>query len=149
LERWRDPSGLQAPANEDDNFAITSTLHGAAATYAGLVGGARLAHAAGNDARADGYVARARELRAAIFKAYYDEATGLFRGTKEGEPGPQAGMSAWAVWPARLFDRGDPRIERVLDADMDEVLKVLNGEGEGGSYLSKNIVAAALYGSDD
>ena len=148
LTRWRDTSGLPAPANEDDNPEITSTLHGAVATYAGLVGGARLAHTAGDDASGDRYLARARELKEALFKAYYDEETGLFRATEDGEPGPQGGMSAWAVWPARLFDRGDPRMEKVLDADMDEVLMALQGEREGGSYVAKNIVAAALYGQD-
>lgn len=147
LARWKDgATGLPAPANEDDNYAITSTLHGATATYAGLIAGARLAHVAGDDKSADRYLGRARELKESIFKAYYDETTGLFRGTQDGEPGPQGGASAWAVWPARLFDRADERLEPILDADMERVLAALHGETDGGAYLAKNIVAAALYG---
>src|SRR5262249_20623431 len=77
---------LPAPGNEDDNLALTSTLHGAVAVHAGLVAGARLARAAGDLEAAGRYLARAQALARAIDSTYYDPATGLFRAAR-GLPG--------------------------------------------------------------
>jgi hypothetical protein len=113
-----------------------------------MIAGARLAHAAGDEPRALAYVASAAELKAAILDAYYDPATGLFRDVSGGPSGAQGGDTGWLVWPGRVLDAGDPRIEAQLDADMTRVLGILNGQGEGGTYLGKNVLAAALLGKN-
>jgi hypothetical protein len=149
LARWRDAAtGLPAPANEDDDYDLTSTLHGAVTVYAALRSGARLAHAAGDDTRALSYQARAAELQGAILAAYYDRATGLFRDQQNGPSGAQGGDTGWLAWPGRVLAPDDPRLEAQLDADMAAVLEALGGQTEGGSYLAKNVLAAALLGKD-
>jgi hypothetical protein len=154
LERWKDPeTGLPWPANEDDHFELTSTLHGATAVYAALVAGARLAHEAKDEAEAKALVARANELKAATLKAYYDPKSGLFRDVPQTGtdyiPGTTgSGATAWVAWPARLLDAGDPRLEAQLAADLDTVMKDIRGETEGGAYVMKNVISAALLGED-
>jgi MYXO-CTERM domain-containing protein len=149
LARWRDDkTGLPAPANEDDHTQLTSTLHGAVTVYAALRSGARLAHATGRDADAKRWLDRADELEQAILSNYYDAGTGLFRIARGDAPVAGAPETGWAAWPARVLEPGDPRLEKVLDADMDAVLRGLRGETEGGTYVGKNVVAAALYGKD-
>jgi hypothetical protein len=152
LERWRDPStGLPWPANEDDSFNLTSTLHGATAVYTALSAGARLALAAGDLAYAQELSSRADALKAATLTAYYDAQSGLFRDT------PQMGVTdipgtsglpdtAWLAWPARLLDESDPRLEAQLSADLAAVMPDIRGQTEGGAYVMKNVVAAALLG---
>jgi hypothetical protein len=151
LARWKEQdTDLPAAANEDDNLALTSTLHGAVAVYAGLVAGARLAHAAGDDASGRRYLARAEKLRVAIDTYYYDASNGLFRAARGLPGGPLDSIAGWdtgwLVWPARFFDAGDPRREQQLDADMDGILAILQGAPAGGTYTAKNVLAAALYG---
>ncbi len=147
LARWRNPkTGLPAGANEDDDYAITSTLHGASTVYPALVAGARLAHAAGDDARAAHYLARASELHDAILEHYYDPDAGLFRDVQGGPVDANLEDTAWLAWPGRVLEPDDPRLEAQLDADMTHVLAILHGQGEGGRYLAKNVLAAALLG---
>ncbi len=149
LTRWRDKAtGLPAPADEDDDYSMTSTLHGAVTVYPALVAGARLAHAAGDDTRSLRYVARAAELHDAILANYYDADAGLFRDVRGGPAGAQGGDTGWFAWPGRVLDSSDPRLEAQLDADMTRVLAILHGQGEGGTYLAKNVLAAALLGKD-
>jgi len=152
LVRWKEAdTDLPAAANEDDNLALTSTLHGAVAVYTGLVAGARLAHAAGDDDRGRTYLARADALRAAIDQAYYDPDTGSFRAARGLPGGPHDSIAGWdtgwLVWPARFFDANDPRQEAQLSSDMDGILAILRGETlPGGTYTAKNVLSAALYG---
>jgi hypothetical protein len=154
LVRWRDPkTGLQWPANEDDHFEITSTLHGATAVYAALTAGARLAVLAGDEAFGQSLVSRSEELRAAVLNAYYDPSTHLFRDTPQTGtdyiPGTTgSGSTAWLAWPARMLDPSDPRLEAQLAADLDAVMKDIRGETDGGAYVMKNVVSAALLGKD-
>jgi hypothetical protein len=154
LARWRDPAtGLQAPANEDDHLEQTSTLHGATAVYVALVAGARLAHAAGDDAAAKEALDRSVVLAQAIEHAYYDPTSGLFRDTPMNGtdyiPGTTgSGATAWLAWPGRVVGPDDPRLERQLAADMAAVLKDIRGETEGGAYVMKNVVSAALLGQN-
>jgi MYXO-CTERM domain-containing protein len=154
LARWKEPdSDLPAEANEDDNLALTSTLHGAVAVYTGLVAGARLAHAAGDDDRGRAYLDRANALRAAIDATYYDPTTMLFRAARGLPGGPHDSIAGWdtgwLVWPARFFPAGDPRMELQLSSDMDGILAILRGQTlPGGTYTAKNVLAAALYGRD-
>jgi hypothetical protein len=154
LARWRDPStGLPWPANEDDHFDLTSTLHGATAVYAALVAGARLGYAAGEEGAAQEALARATELHDAILAAYYDPGSGLFHDAPQTGtdyiPGTTgSGSTAWLAWPARVLDADDPRLEAQLAADMTAVLPDIRGETEGGAYVMKNVVSAALLGKD-
>jgi hypothetical protein len=151
LVRWKEKdTDLPAPANEDDNLALTSTLHGAVAVHAALVAGARLAHAAGDDAAGRRYLARARALAAAIDSFYWDPAAGRFRAARGLAGGPLdtiAGWdTGWLIWPGRVLGASDPRVEAQLSADMTGILAILRGETVGGTYTAKNVVAAALYG---
>jgi hypothetical protein len=154
LVRWRDAStGLPWPANEDDHIDLSSTLHGATAVYAALVAGARLGHAAGDEAAAQEALARAAELQQAILTAYYDPQSGLFRDTPPSGtdyiPGTTgSGSTAWLAWPGRVIGPDDPRLEVQLAADVGAVIHDIRGETEGGAYVMKNVVSAALLGQD-
>ena len=154
LVRWRDATtNLPYIANEDDHLELTSTLHGATAVYGALVSGARLAHAAGDEAAAQEALARSIELQKAILDSYYDPKSGLFHDTPfDGTnyiPGTTgSGDTAWIAWPGRVIDASDPRLETQLAADLDTVMKDIRGETEGGAYVMKNVISAALLGKD-
>jgi hypothetical protein len=154
LIRWENPvTGLPAPANEDDQLALTSTLHGATAVYAALVAGARLGHFMGDEVTAQAALARSAGLQKAILTAYYDPKSGLFiDGTTDGgvdnAGSTTRGDTAWLVWPARVLASGDERQETQLVHDMTAVLKDVRGETDGSAYDMKTVVAAALLGKD-
>jgi len=154
LARWRDSTTLlQYIANEDDHLALTETLHGATAVYAALVAGARLAHAAGDEPAALEAYYRSVELQQAIVTNFYDPQTGLFNDPQPSGtdyiPGTTGlGDTAWLVWPARVLDPGDPRLEAQLSNDMAQVMPDILGQTEGAAYIMKNVVAAALLGKD-
>jgi hypothetical protein len=159
LIRWQNPAtGLPALANEDDQITLSSTLHGATAVYAALVAGARLAQVVGDTTTAQVALARSGELRQAILEYYFDPATGLFVNSV-GDSGSNdsgadnagsttLGDTAWLVWPARVLDPDDPRLEAQLVHDMTSVLADVRGLTGGGTYDMKNVVAAALLGKD-
>jgi GH15 family glucan-1,4-alpha-glucosidase len=151
LARWRDrETGLQAPANEDDNAAYTQTLHGAVTVYAALTNAARAARALGDGealGAARAWERRARELRDAVLTHLYDEETGRFREGLEQSMNPQmakAGPSAWLVWPARMLPFDDPRLTMSLRAVLAQSLAQLDPATGGGAYLTKVLVAGAL-----
>jgi hypothetical protein len=154
LVRWRDATTkLPYIANEDDHLELTSTLHAATAVYVGLVSGARLAHAAGDEAAAEEALSRSVELQEATMSAYWDPKSGLFHdapqtGTEYIPGTTGTGDTAWVAWPGRVIDASDPRLEAQLAADLDAVMKDIRGETEGGAYVMKNVVAAALLGKD-
>jgi MYXO-CTERM domain-containing protein len=146
---WMDPAtGLPAPANEDDHLELTSELQGAIAVYSALVGGARLGHVAGDDLSGGRYAEAAAALHDVILSTYFDPSAQLFTDTRGATPRPGEGTVGWAIWPGRILPPGDPRLEHQLDADMDAILSILEGNAEGGSYTAKNILAAAIYGAD-
>jgi hypothetical protein len=154
IARWKEKdSDLPAPANEDDNSALTSTLHGAVAVHAGLIAGARLAHAVGDDAAGRRYLARARALNAAIVASYYDAASGRFRAERGVAGGPEDAIGGWVtgwlIWPGRVLGTDDPRAEAQLAGDLDGILAILNRQKAGGTYVAKNILAGALRGKPD
>jgi hypothetical protein len=155
LIRWKNPkTGLPAPANEDDQLALTSTLHGATAVYAAVVAGARLANFIGDVDTTNAALARSAELERAIVDSYYDTKTGLFIDATAADSGidnagsTTRGDTAWLVWPARVLAPDDPRQEAQLVHDMTGVLRDLRGETEGAAYDMKTVVAAALLGKD-
>ncbi len=149
LTTWREAgTGLPAPANEDDNFALTSGLHAAVSVYAAVRAGARLAAYRGDEEGRDLYLKDAAVLKKAIFDVYWDDTAGMFRERRDAPPHAGSGTVAWAIWPARLLEPDDPRLEQQLDKDMDAILARLQGEEEGASYTPKSIQSAALYGKD-
>ncbi len=153
LAAWRDPvTGLQAPANEDDNAAFTQTLHGGTAVYSALVAAARVARYINSPADAQRYERRASELRDALIARFYDPVGGRFVNTVTGpasvNPGSSAlGPTAWLVWPARMLPYTDPRVAAQVRSDLQTVLGILRGDPgtQGGAYLTKTTLAAAAF----
>lgn len=153
LAAWRDASnGLNAPANEDDNPAFTSGLHGGTAVFAALEAAARVARLVGENATAARWEHRAGELRDALVAHFYDATAGRFVNPVSGgavaNPGSAAlGPTAWLVWPARLLPYDDPRVAAQVRYDLGEVLAALRGDRgyDGGAYLTKNTLAAAVF----
>jgi hypothetical protein len=157
IAAWRDPAtGLDALASEDDTITFTSGLHGAVTVFAALESAARVARYRGDVASAVRWEARAGELRDAILTQLYDPASGLFFSMPSADGVINIGMvangdTAWLVWPAELLPFDDARVSRQLRADLMAALAVLRGDGEGGQYLSKNFLAAAVavtHGAD-
>ncbi len=151
LARWRDAdTGLQAPANEDDNTEYTQTLHGAVTVYAALSNAARAARALGGPEEtlsALAWEARAWELKQAVLEHLYDEQSGRFLEGLEQSMNPEmakAGPSAWLVWPARMVPWDDPRVVGQLRAILAQALDQLDPAHGGGAYLTKVLIAAAL-----
>ena len=150
LDRWRDAdTGLPAPANEDDNVELTSGLHSASTVYTAMLAGSRLALVLGEEDDARRYLRTARELERGLLAQYFDKTHGLLIPATGRDPVPGSGPAAWTVWPARIFESGDARLEPQLTSDMDSVMPKLRGELEGGVYTAKPILSAALYGLDD
>lgn len=153
LAAWRDANtGLQAPANEDDNAAFTATLHGATSVFAALEASARLARLTDHATEAARWERRASELRDAAIRAFYDPARGRFindvTGAAAANPGSSTlGATSWLVWPARLLPFSDPRMARQVRYDLEQVLAILRGDPgtEGGAYLTKTTLAAAVF----
>jgi MYXO-CTERM domain-containing protein len=153
LAAWRDPqTGLQAPAQEDDNAAYTQTLHGGTAVFAALEAAARLARQTGHPTEASRWELRAGELRDVLVARFYDLVGGRFvndvTGAAASNPGSSAlGATAWLVHPARLLPYNDPRVGAQVRRDLEQVLAQLRGDPgtEGGAYLTKTTLAAAVY----
>ena len=153
LAAWRDGrTGLTAPANEDDNAAFTSTLHGGTSTFAALEAAARLARFTDHTADAVRWERRAAELRDALVRTFYDASRMRFvndvSGAAASNPGSSSlGATAWMVWPARMLPYSDARVARQVRLDMEQVLSVLRGDPgtEGGAYLTKTTLSAAAF----
>jgi hypothetical protein len=153
LAAWRDGrTGLNAPANEDDNAAFTATLHGGTATFAALEASARLARFTAHDADAVRWERRAAELRDALVRTFYNDTERRFvndvTGAAASNPGSSAlGATAWLVWPARLLPYSDPRVARQVRLDLEQVLAALRGDPgtDGGAYLTKTTLSAAAF----
>jgi hypothetical protein len=135
LVTCKDASGLQCPANEDDQPAITQTLDGAAAVYAGLAAAADLAHNTGQANDETAWRARAAELRGAIFSHFVD-ASGHLVGER--------GARAWAIWPAGLVSDSKSRTDAEADVLLDDLQGVLGGGGPGSTYDGKLTSAIAI-----
>ena len=153
LARWEDhETGLQALANEDDNYAYTQTLHGAVAVYAGLSNAARAARALGHLQDASRYERRLVELKAAAARHFYNKQEGVFLEGLEETLNPEmakAGPSGWMIWPARMFPYDDPRVERQIWKNLETCSTGLDPSNSGGAYLTKLLTAAALARPND
>lgn len=153
LAHWRDPeTGLQAPAQEDDNAEYTRGLHGAVTVVGALDIAARAARAIGEAVTAEAWEARARELQKAILTHLYDPAARRFvssPGAAVDPAHPPTGQTAWAVWPMQLLPWDDPRLREQLKADLVTIRPTVDLETEGGSYFAKTLVSAAVMLGQD
>jgi GH15 family glucan-1,4-alpha-glucosidase len=105
-------NGLQCPANEDDNYTPSQSLHGAETVYLGLrsaIAAARAMH--DTSTRVTLWQARLGRLRAAIDRLYDPQR----RAYGEGSSGGNAynldySDGAWLLWPVHFRPYGDPRM---------------------------------------
>ncbi len=152
LADWRDAAtGLQAPAQEDDNAAYTQTLHGAVTVFGALDVAGQAARLEGRDAEARHWEARACELRNAILTHLYDAGAQRFVSGIGQSYDPQrapTGETAWLVWPMRLLPWEDPRVQTQLRGDVELIEPRVQLETEGGSYFMKNTVSFGLANLD-
>lgn len=154
LVAWRDEAtGLPAPANEDDNAAFTSTLHGASTVFAGLRGAARIARLLGEEEAMKRYLDRAAELKRAIRAHYFIEGDNRYRIARPEAPGPiidKIGyqITGWLVWPAQYLRKDSSTLRSQIDFDLGRVSDVLEGRDGWGIYLGKPLIAAATLGND-
>ncbi|MCB1175151.1 MAG: hypothetical protein KDK39_16370, partial [Leptospiraceae bacterium] len=153
LARWRDPqTGLQAPAQEDDQKTYTSSLHGAIAVYTALDVAERSARLLGQTEAARCWATRGRELKGAMRQHLYDHTKGVYAmGKSDRLPFMASGLipvgpTAWLVWPAALYPYNDERIQQQLQYDLNAIQPILDLSGKGGSYFMKNTIALALAG---
>ncbi|MCA9518992.1 MAG: hypothetical protein KC635_28855, partial [Myxococcales bacterium] len=148
LARWKDPAtGLQAPANEDDNLAYTQTLHGAITTWLGLAQATVAAEALGHAAEAGRWSTRRDELRAAIDAHFYDAAAGRYVEELDTASNPgnaPGGATSWMVWPARFLPWDDARVTAQLEANLAYAAAAVDPANGGGAYVTKILVPAAL-----
>jgi hypothetical protein len=135
LTTCKDPNGLQCPANEDDNFAITQTLHGAATVYLAMQYATQAAEAMGKSDDQATWSARAEEIRGAILANFVDD-NGLLIGTR--------GARAWALWPAGLYPQGDPHIGAEADRMLADLDAATSPQPPGSTYDGKLTSALAI-----
>ncbi len=153
LAAWRDAqTGLCAPAQEDDNAAFTQSLHGGTTVFAALEAAARLARFVGSEPDATRWEHRAGELRDVLVRRFYNARDRRFlndvTGSATTNPGSAPlGPTAWLVWPSRLLPYDDPRVAQQVRFDLGRVLVSLRGDemSEGGAYLTKNTLSAAVF----
>jgi hypothetical protein len=152
LADWRDAAtGLQAPAQEDDNTAYTQTLHGAVTVFGALDVAGQAARLVGRQAQARHWEARACELRNAILSHLYDPVAQRFVSRIGQSYDPQrapTGDTAWLVWPMRLLPWDDGRVQAQLAGDVELIEPRVRLETEGGSYFMKNTVSFGLADLD-
>lgn len=149
LADWKDAkTGLQAPAQEDDNAPPTQTLHGAVTVAGALEQAARAADVAGKPEQAKKWRARAQEIQQAIADHLFDAKTGLFAQADNASSNPGSagsGPTGWLVWPMRVFPWTDKRVQAQLAADFAALLPLVQMQNpDGGAYFLKNLLSTAL-----
>lgn len=134
--------GFPRRAREDDNILRkTSTLHGAASTYLGLVsaGGAG-AQINESTSKVERWTAWAGELRDKMIDCY-DEDEGRF--AREGWRG-----AVWVMWPARILPLNDERMRSQAEHLMEMVEPFTRKTSGGAAYAAERLVACALAWRD-
>jgi hypothetical protein len=141
----QDPTnGLQCPANEDDNFTPTQSLHGAEAVYLGLRSAIAAANAMGDSSvQVSLWRARLQSLGAAIDKLY-DPTTQSY-GEGSGTSGNAYNLSysdgGWLLWPVQFKPYSDPTMRAEAVAVDAAMLTSLNGPR--GQYEAKALLGLA------
>ncbi len=134
-------TGLQCPANEDDNFTPSESLHGAETTELGLRSALAAAAALGRRAgEIDGWRSRLARLDRAI-AALYDPATHSYReGNAKGNAyNVEYGDGGWLLWPVRFRPYSDPTMRGEAAAvarSMSNSLRAPHGEYEAKALLA-------------
>ncbi|HDH97081.1 MAG TPA: hypothetical protein ENF73_05080 [Proteobacteria bacterium] len=138
LAACRDPeTGLQCLAWEDGNpRGMTQTLHGASAVLAGLKAALDAAREVGDGLLVEVLEDRIDELEAAIVDNLYAEADGFQGGST---------ARAWILWPARIFDYGDPRWTNHVVRLKSDIWRPVNEDVEQFGYEGKGAWALAEY----
>jgi hypothetical protein len=119
LVAWRDPlTGLQLPANEDDNIAPTRTLHGAGPVLLAIRSAIEAGRATGESPSVlAAWQSRADELASAIDRTYWDPTLRAWADPSSGTAfngGPHK-SSAWLLWPVQFQSFTDPRTLSTAD----------------------------------
>lgn len=143
----KDATGLQCPANEDDNFRKTQTLHGAITAWLGLGSAVRAARFLGRTAEADRWRERMLELGLAIDTQMGHPDVGWVGrpGGAAGETGDIAGVLSWLVWPAKFVSAADPRMARVAGQIAGVMRPFFEKRDGGGQYHAKSTTALAWF----
>jgi GH15 family glucan-1,4-alpha-glucosidase len=137
LAACRDPTtGLQCPANEDDNIPLTQGLQGAETVLLALDSAVAAAGPCAFDA-ADvaGWQARAGELAQAI-RTHFLVA---------GPPAHfEGGRPAWLIWPVQLLAPDDPlALSHATWLEQVSITPLLARTALGGGYDAENLLARA------
>jgi hypothetical protein len=144
---WRDPTtGLQLPANEDDNILPTRGLHGATTIHAALTGAIAAGAAVGESPQVlAGWGTRRAELGAAIDRAYWDPARNAWYDTgNSGNPvGPHVQPTAWLIWPTQKDPFTDPRVISSGDYIFQQLDSVAKKQTSQSAYDAKVAVSLA------
>jgi len=138
LAECRDPggSGLQCPANEDDNIELTQGLQGAETVLLALESAVDAAPACGFGGEAvAAWTERAEKLRDAIVREFREELP---------RPHLAGDRPAWALWPVQVLPYDDPLMashaEYLREALVDPVL---DRSAPRLGYNSQNMIARA------
>ena len=137
LVECRDPNGtgLQCQAWEDDDPRLRQTLRGASPVLAALKNAVQIAQEVGEEETVIArWQARIDELTAAIMENFYTEGVGF-----------QGGLSgrSYILWPAEIFDYGDPRWDAHIAGLLDEAWGPILKELELFSYDGKGAWSVA------
>lgn len=150
---WRDPAtGLQLPANEDDNLSLTAGLHGATAILTGLDAAIVAGPLAGESPSVvQGWQTRRDELAKAIDARFWDPTQGTFfdNGGSGNPLGPPSQPTAWLVWPAQMLAPTDPRLASTCDWLFAAVKPALTGQVAESAYDGKTTLSLAHAWQND
>ncbi len=153
LVGWRDPvTGLQLPANEDDNIVPTRGLHGAIAILRGLDSAIEAGVAVGESPSVLAtWRARRDELAKAIDAHFWDASLATFRemGTGGNPLGPPTQPTAWLVWPATFLPLADPRVQSSCDWLWSHLDKVIQKQVKDSAYDPKTTLSLAFAWRND
>ncbi len=139
LAACRDPAtGLQCPANEDDNMALTQGLQGAETVLLALEKAGEAAADCGfPSSETDAWQARAAELAQAIVDHF------LVPGPPEHFDGNRPG---WMLWPVEYLAPDDARaLTHAQYLDQQFVAPILARTATGGAYNSESLLALAQH----
>ncbi len=153
LAAWRDPlTGLQLPANEDDNPIPTRGLHGAGPVHLALTSAIKAGTATGESASVlQGWQARADELGKAIDTAYWNPTLGtwLDPGNSGNPVGPHDQPTAWLVWPTEKDPFTDPRVGTTCDWLFSQLALVTTKQVTESAYDAKVALSLAFAWQGD
>jgi len=122
-------TNLQCLANEDDNFTPSISIHGASTTWLGLGSAIGIAQAMGLDE--------------SIWKRWEDRRAELHAAILDNLFGDEI-LNDWSMWPARVFERDDPRWETQIENHLDRLEKrLIRREVDVLAYDAKATLALA------